>query len=414
MTSEKLFDAIGFIDDDIVAEAEAFSKRKKAFRRAVATAVSLAACLVIAVFGMHILRNSPYFVLPDRGSNNMSFTASENKYAGYGGGLKGATTMGSMTSSDNAVYLEITEWKKNSFYALVLEGNSDDLSIGTKVKVKINKNIWFGNSVADESDAVCYKQGKPTEEDFPVGSKVYVVFGKIRDSFLNSKAEKVLRAESVKPSVYSYSIRGPGSMMTYYYVEVVEWYENSFKGIVKGSENQRGEIPLNEEVTVRFGENMVIRKEGGKSEHRKPNAEDFPPGTRVRLLADDMYAPEYLGTSEIWTNSIGDLTELQTLLVRIDDWNDNGFVGTLAGENGQTAFYYTNQTVVAEFTDETRMKSFADRVATTIISLAPTEEDFPVGTTVEVSYFDSAENSKGEILVTAEYIWEFRVAEFTD
>lgn len=418
MNAEKLYDAIGFIDDDIVAEAQAFSKKKKSVRRVVATAVSLAACLVIAVFGIHTVRNSPAFVLPDRGGENIAFTSGENK---YGGVVKGATTTtGTMMSKDRVVRLEITEWKQNCFYALVLEENSDELSIGTKLKVKVDKNVWFGNADSCKcteenyckgADENYYKQGKPTEEDFPVGSKVYVVYGKIRNGFLNSKADKVVRATSIKTITYSHTLRGPGSMMTYYYVEITEWYKDRFKGIIKGSEYNKGEIPLDKELTVRFDGDIIVRKEGEKPQYRKPVAEDFPVGSRVKVLANDMYAPEFLGKSEIWIHSIGALTEPQTVIVRIDEWNDEGFKGILTGENGQMAYYYTSHTAIVEFSDETRMESYDGR-GTTTISLAPTEEDFPVGTIVEVSYNETMQNLDGETIYTAEHVWQYEVAMF--
>ncbi len=424
MNTEKLYDAIGYIDDDIVAETEAFSKRKKSVRRVVATAVSLAACLVIAFFGTHIVKNSQYFVSPDRGSSeHMSFTSTEKKWSGYaekGEQLYGCATTGTIASKDNAVLLEITEWRRNCFYALVLEGDSDELSIGTKVKVKVDKNVWFGHldSCKGSEENFCkgaeenyYKQGKPTEEDFPVGSKVYVVYDKIRNSFFNSKASKVLRAESVKMVRTHQNLRGPGSMMTYYYVEIKEWDKDSFKGIIKGSENNVGEIPLDNEVTVCFDGKIVVRKEGEKLQYRKPTPEDFPVGNRVKVLVNDMYAPQYLGQSEIWISSIGDLTELQTAVVRIEEWNDKGFEGTLQGENGQSKFYYTSHNVTVKFTDETRMKSF-DNKGTTTISLAPTEEDFPVGSVVEVSYNEAVQKTDGETVFIAERVWRYEVTLF--
>ncbi len=427
MNAEKLYDAIGYIDDDIVAEAEAFSKRKKSVRRVVATAVSLAACLVIAFFGTHIVKNSQYFVSPDRGSSeHLSFTSTENKWSGYtekGEQLYGCATTGTMLSKDKVVRLEITEWRRNCFYALVLEGDGDELSIGTKVKVKVDKNVWFGHldSCKGSEENFCkgaeenyYKQGKPTEEDFPVGSKVYVVFSNVRDSFLNTKANKVLKAESVKTVAVSHSLRGPGSMMTYYYVEITEWYKDRFKGVLKGSEDNKGEIPLDTELTFRFDESIVVKKDGEKPQCRKPTEEDFPVGSRVKVLINDMHSPQILGESEVWTAFIGDLTEPQTVVVKIDEWNDKGFEGTLQGENGKWIDNDASRVPVAvKFTDETRMESY-DKKGTTIISLAPTEEDFSVGTTVEVSYYEFTENSRGEILVTAERIWQFYEAEFTD
>ena len=425
MNTEKLYDAIGYIDDDIVAEAEAFSKRKKTVRRVVAAAVSLAACLVITFFGTHIVRNSQYFVSPDRGSSeHMSFTSTENNWSGYiekGNNLYGSATTGIKMPKDRVVRLEITEWKRNCFYALVLEENSDELSIGTKGKVKLDKNVWFGHldSCKGSEENFCkgaeenyYKQGKPTEEDFPIGSKVYVVYGKIRNSFFNSKASKVLRAESMETFASYYSLRGPGDRSVYYYVEIQEWDKESFKGVLKGSEDNKGVIVLDIELTFHFDENIVVKKEGEKPQCRKPTEEDFSVGSRVKVLINDMHATQILGESEVWTVFIGDLTETQTAVVKIDEWNDKGFEGTLQGENGKWIYNDASRVPVAvKFTDETRMESY-DKKGTTIISLAPTEEDFPAGSVVEVSYNEAVQKSDSETVFIAERVWRYEVTLF--
>lgn len=102
-----------------------------------------------------------------------------------------------------------------------------------------------------------------------------------------------------------------------------------------------------------------------------------------------------------------------TVIVRIAEWNEGGFTGTLEGENGQQAFYYTNYTAVVEFTDDTRTETVVDGT-TTLITLAPTEEDFPIGTVVEVSYENSEQRGLTETVYIAEYVRLFESADNTE
>lgn len=414
MTAEKLSEALSFIDDDIIEETDALRKRKKNHKALWLRTLSAAACLCIALVAVFGTVQS--FDLPLRGGkgeNNSAWagTKGETKPVdefNYGGTFGSVAGSMSMTSSEYAVYLEITEWKRNCFYALVLESGNEELTSGMKVKVKFDKNIIYAqnyswNGVGDSF----FEQGSPTEKVFPVGNKLYVVFSKVRNSFFNSKADKVIRAIEIHNIKNVPVERGPnGFLIATYYVEITKWGKNEFTGIIKGSEGGSGELPLDKELTVKFDENIRVKKQGGKFENRIPTEDDFPEGSRVEVLVNDYNAPKYLGKSEMWISSISDLSMPQTVLVRIDKWNDKGFTGTLSGENGQQVFYYTNHTAVVEFTENTRTESY-EKWGTTTISLAPTEDDFPVGTMVEVSYYKSAQKSIDETAYTAERIWLF-------
>ncbi len=414
MKAENLSEALACLDDDIIEETESFRSRKKNYKSIWLRCLSAAACLCIALVAVFGTVQS--FDLPLRGNG---FNSTNNSlWAGtkgesrpvdeykYGGGLGSVT--GSMNLPDDGVYLEIKEWKKNYFYALVLGAKSQDLTNGMMVKVKFSKDIMYADHPSWKGlGDPFYEDGIPTEKIFPVGCKVYVTFDKMRNSFFNSKAHKVIKANCVYFHKGEIPLRGPnGFNRVTYYVEIAEWGHKEFEGIIKGSEGNSGELPIDKELSIKFDENIRVKKQGGKFENRLPTEEDFPVGSRVEVLVNDYDAPKFLGTSEMWIYSISDLSMPQTVLVRIDEWNDKGFTGTLQGENGQQAFYYTNHNAVIEFTDNTRTESHK-KWGTTTISLAPTEEDFPIGTLVEVSYYKSVQKSINETVYTAERIWLF-------
>ncbi|MBQ7386084.1 MAG: hypothetical protein IJW04_06215 [Ruminococcus sp.] len=430
MKAENISDALNFLDDDIIEETERIRSKKKSYKSRWIKCLSAAACLciaLVAVFGI-----VPQFDSPLRGNdlnsaNNSSWagTKGESQFVDeykYGGGL--GYVAGSISMPADGVYLEITEWKKNCFYALVLGSENKELTNGMKVKVKLNKTSEYckysdggvkiqldGESAGSKSyywfgwDEDSYSQGRPVEEDFPVGTKVCVTFSKIRNSFLNNKADKVITATHLYEYRGETPARGPGDTVRItYYVEITKWGKKEFEGIIKGTVDGVGGLPLGKEVTVKFDENIRVRKQGEKFENRVPTEEDFPVGTRVEVLAVEKNEPQYLGKSEITIYSIGDLSMPQTVVVKIDEWNDNGFMGTFSGENGQQISYSVCNTAIVEFTEDTRMET-RTRLGTTIISLAPTEEDFPVGAMVEVSYKKSMQKSSDEIVYTAERVW---------
>lgn len=400
MTAEFLSDALSCIDDDIIEETDALRHNNKNYKSIWIKILSAAACLCIALLA--VISSVAQFELPSRGGDINNTEAEEYKYGGVYGYAAGV-----MNSVEEVTYLEVTEWKKNCFYALVLEGENDTFSNGTRVKVKFDKNIYVGLNSNQESGELYYEQRRPTQEDFPVGSKLYVVFNKSRNSFFNSKADKVITALSIKTVKSSAPLRGSGSMMTYYYVEITEWGKKEFNGIIKGSKYGTGELPFGKEVKVRFDGDILVKKEGEKGSCYIPDEDDFPVGSRVEVLVNDNYAPKFLGESEIWIYSIGNPTSDQTAIVKITQWNENGFAGTLCGENGNLGLYYEPITAVVEFTGDTRTEEVNDRGTTTLITLAPTEEDFPVGTVVEVSYEESRMSKPNETEYFAERVWLF-------
>lgn len=396
-----LSDALSFLDDDIIEEAESFRSRKKNYKSIWIKSLSLAACLCIAfmaVFGM-----MPNADLPLRGEEN-NISVEDYKYgSGYSpdewsGGIYFTFTTGSVSYPENTVCLEIKEWKRNSFYAFVVEDFNDVFEDGTRVKVNFGKDVKFINTYDNN-----YEYEKPTEKDFPTGSRVYVTFSKVRNSFLNSKAEKVIKATEVNIRSGATPLRGPEGKGTTYYIEIKNWEKNAFWGEIKGSVGSGGELDLNTTVKVHVDDNVFVLKQGEEGEYRTPTKKDFPEGTRVAVITKDTEDIGDLGVSDLWIYSISNPKFPQTVLVRISQWNENGFTGTLQGENGRQAFYYAPHTAIVEFTESTRMEIRKD--TSTTISLAPAEEDFPVGTLVEVSYYDYIQNSIYETIYKAERIW---------
>lgn len=428
MKAENISDALAFLDDDIIEETEIFRNRKKSYKTIWLRCLSAAACLciaLVAVFGaLQYVPNSD-FPLRGQGAGDNYLKGGDVEEYKYGGTFGSADS--SISFPEGGVYLEITEWKRNYFYALVLGSENDDLTIGMKVKVKLNKVKEYtkypdgGVKVkldGENGNHKCYywsgwnensySQGRPTQEDFPVGSKVCVTFSKVRNSFLNPKAEKVIKATHLYEYRGEVPLRGPGEVdRVTYYIEIAKWEAEGFKGIIKGSEHNLGKLPLDKEVTVRFDSPILVTTFSEKGELGIPTEEDFPEGTRVKVVTDDFNAPHMLNESEIWISSIGKITTNQTILVRIDKWNQGGFTGTLCGENGQWAVYDKSQTAVVKFTDKTLLEEVLDE-GTRRLSSAPTEDDFPVGTVMEIRYEKSARQSEDKTEYTAERLWLYK------
>lgn len=428
MKAENLSDALAFLDDDIIEETEIFRNRKKNYKTIWLRCLSAAACLciaLVAVFGaLQYVPNSD-FPLRGQGAGDTNLKGGDVEEYKYGGTFGSADS--SISFPEGGVYLEITEWKRNYFYALVLGSENDDLTIGMKVKVKLNKvKEYFkypdGGVKAkldgENGNNKCYywsgwnensySQGRPTQEDFPVGSKVCVTFSKVRNSFLNPNAQKVIRATSLYEYRGETPARGPGDFnRVTYYVEIVKWEADGFKGIIKGSEHNIGVLPLDKEVKVRFKDPILVTTFDEKGELGTPTKEDFPAGTRVKVITNESDVPHMLGETEMWVYSIGKITANQTVLVKIDKWNENGFTGTLCGENGQWAVYDEPQKAVVEFTDTTLLETLLDE-GTKRLSSAPTEADFPVGTVLEVRYEESVRESADKTVYTAERLWLYK------
>lgn len=426
MKAENLSDALSFLDDDIIEETENFRSRKKNMRIIWLRCLSAAACLciaLVAVFGA--VQYAPYSDSPLRGQGTGNTVQAGTKEESqpvdeykYGGAWGGADS--SIAFPDDGVYLEITEWKKNYFYALVLSSENEELTNGMKVKVKLSKvseySKYSDGLVKSEGkdsksyywsgwDESSYSQGRPTQEDFPVGTKVCVTFSKVRNSFLNFKADKVITSTHLYEYRGETPVRGPGDFIRVtYYVEIAKWEDDGFKGIIKGSEHNIGVLPLDKEVKVRFNSPIRVTTFDGKGELGIPAEEDFPEGTRVKVLTDDSKVSHMVDETEMWIYSIGKITANQTVLVKIDKWNENGFTGTLCGENGQWKVYAEPQKAVVKFTDKTLLETKLDE-GTKRLSSAPTEDDFPVGTVLEVRYEESVRESENQVVYTAERLW---------
>ena len=88
MTSEKLCDALGFLDDDIIEETNRLRCKKSKGKRAIISAVSIAACLCIGFFALHGVMNSELAVGIDGvgkvPAEDATFSADGYYWAGFG------------------------------------------------------------------------------------------------------------------------------------------------------------------------------------------------------------------------------------------------------------------------------------------------------------------------------------------
>lgn len=190
MTAEKLSEALSFLDDDIIEETEALRSRKDRtdYKIIWLRCLSVAACLCIVLVA--VFAGAGKGDLPLRGNGISTNPSEEFKYGASGAD---STVMFSAQSVDEVAYLEITEWKENCFYATAIEGKNDAFDDGAKVKVKFNPEwVWVRQNA--DLGWYEYKNKIPSAEEFPVGSKVFVVFGDRRNTFLNSKADEVITA----------------------------------------------------------------------------------------------------------------------------------------------------------------------------------------------------------------------------
>ncbi len=129
--------------------------------------------------------------LPLKGGD-ISYTSPEdNKYGGYRGTL--GFGAGNVSYVGEVAYLEITEWKGSCFYATAIEGKNDAFDDGVKVKVKFFSE-WVWVEKKTYSDLMMFERKIPSAEEFPVGSRILVVFNDRRNTFLNSKADEVITA----------------------------------------------------------------------------------------------------------------------------------------------------------------------------------------------------------------------------
>lgn len=195
MTAEKLSEALSFLDDDIIEEAEDLRSRKKDYKIIWLRCLSAAACLcivLVAVFGVvQTDADLDYSDLSLKGGD-ISYTSPEyNKYGGYRGTL--GFGAGAVSYVGEVAYLEITEWKGSCFYATAIEGKNDAFDDGVKVKVKFfSEWVWVEKKTC--SDLMMYERKIPSAEEFPAGSRILVVFNDRRNTFLNSKADEVITA----------------------------------------------------------------------------------------------------------------------------------------------------------------------------------------------------------------------------
>lgn len=171
MTAEKLSEALSFLDDDIIEEAEDSGSQKSNYKIIWLRCLSAAACLcivLVAVFGgMH---TNPDSDLP--GLKGESYWTGPPRVGGYSYGAGG---MGITNVNENFwYYVEITEWEKDGFYGVIrgTECEGGIIPIGEKVKVKFADTVWIIKNTEESAQRVFGRI--PDEKDFPVGSLIKV------------------------------------------------------------------------------------------------------------------------------------------------------------------------------------------------------------------------------------------------
>ncbi len=173
MTAEKLSEALSFLDDDIIEEAEDLRSRKPNHKIIWLRCLSAAACLcivLVAVLGG--LQANPDLDLPG--------LKGEEPWAGpprVGGYTYGAGCMGITNVNENFwYYVEIIRWENDGFYGVIrgAECEGSIIPIGEKVKVKFADTVWIIKNTEESAQRVFGRI--PDENDFPVGSLIKVKY----------------------------------------------------------------------------------------------------------------------------------------------------------------------------------------------------------------------------------------------
>lgn len=170
MKAEFLSEAMSFLDDDIIEEADALRRKSKNYKSIWIKCLSAAACLCIAllaVFGFY----KPQSLA--NGTAGPSLTGTEQSNVAdikYGSG-KGCGDV-FMVNETGWCYLEITAWGDEEFFARVIgkEQEGGTLSVGEEISVKFESFVWIIKNTEESPQRVFGRI--PTEEDFPVKSKV--------------------------------------------------------------------------------------------------------------------------------------------------------------------------------------------------------------------------------------------------
>lgn len=180
MTGKDLLVAMSLVDEKYVDEAE--NKRLK--RSLPMGWLSMAACLCILIGG------AIFWLQPRCGSDCAPM---ENAAAG-GSMLMDEETQASMEqvpemnagdstqemTSIPTVYIRIREWAENGFIGVVEDASGPDagnIASGTTLTVYFDENT---NIVMQTDGQLCrWEERMPTEEDFPVGTLVWVQYAAV-------------------------------------------------------------------------------------------------------------------------------------------------------------------------------------------------------------------------------------------
>ena len=192
MRQNKLHDALGLLDDDLIEAVEKL--RSGAPKKRVSMYwISAAACLCIAAV---VLFAAEKFVQPllDRQS------ADGLKYGGYDN--VASVESGNTDESGEAVFslsllLKITSWRENGFTGTVAGIlDTESYTVGTELTVLFSEDVFY--YPGEESSA---KEGAPTSKDFPVGTTVWVQFHGVSENAPEAGTEEsILVAKSIGPA----------------------------------------------------------------------------------------------------------------------------------------------------------------------------------------------------------------------
>lgn len=192
MNAEKLSDALNYLDDDILEEAQAFRSRRKSKKTVWIRALAAVACLCIAFVGVHGVMNSELFIGPDRGAEFTSGSGdSDIKYSGEKVTLEGTSALPT-TGALCLCYAEITEWGEDGFYAEVAHCEPDDsrLKEGTRVMVCFEDELTFTKN--KNGTLQYYDLYIPDEADFEAGSLLRIELCRVEGCSDDNKAEYIL------------------------------------------------------------------------------------------------------------------------------------------------------------------------------------------------------------------------------
>ena len=116
---------------------------------------------------------------------------------------------------------------------------------------------------------------------------------------------------------------------------------------------------------------------------------------------DDMQMQETMAAtekSESGTEMMDSDCRIPYMVLRIDDWNEDGFTGTLCGEKESWGGILPGEEVTVLIKWEIKVWGDGEiRI--------PTEEDFPVGSIITVGFCNLREED-GKFLITATIIWD--------